>query len=87
VVILAAVVLGIPAQPLWVFGVLMVTLGLLAAAVFAVLDRRAERENDGTALSRTLSAVTPSASTSGSGAATNGRHCVGWEHRPGRPAK
>jgi hypothetical protein len=32
----AAVILGIPAQPSWVFGVLMETLGVLATAVFTV---------------------------------------------------
>jgi len=62
VAVLAAVILGIPAQPLWVFGVLMLTLGLLTATVLTLLDRQAERVNDdGTSLTRTLSAITPSA--------------------------
>jgi hypothetical protein len=78
VVVLAAVILAIPAQPLWVFGVLMVTLGVLAAAVFTVLDGQAKRANDGTSLTRTLSAITPTASTCLLVVATGVAALFGW---------
>jgi hypothetical protein len=43
VALLAAIILGIPAQPLWVFGVLVSALGVVAATALSVLDRRAGR--------------------------------------------
>lgn len=61
--LLAAIILGIPAQPLWVFGVLVSALGVVAAAAFIVLGRQAKHANDDTSLARTLSATTPSTST------------------------
>jgi hypothetical protein len=78
VVVLAAIILAIPAQPLWVFGVLMVTLGVLAAAVLTVLDRQAKRANDGTSLTRTLSAITPNALTCLLVVATGAAALFGW---------
>jgi hypothetical protein len=61
VALLAAIILAIPALPLWVFGALVLALGVVAATVLIVLDRQAKRANDGASLARTLSAITPSA--------------------------
>jgi hypothetical protein len=63
VALLATIILSIPAQPLWVFGVLVSALGVIAATTLTLLDRRATRADDGTALTRTLSTITPSTST------------------------
>ncbi|MDN3353494.1 hypothetical protein [Actinomadura sp. DC4] len=75
---LAAAVLGIPAQPLWVFGLLMTVLGLLAAFVLVAMERKAERANDGRSLGTILSAVTPSALTCFLVLATGVSALAGW---------
>jgi hypothetical protein len=56
--LLAAAILGIPGQPLWVFAALVLTLGIV------IMDRRAKRAKDESSVGRTLSAITPSAVTS-----------------------
>jgi hypothetical protein len=78
VALLAAIILGIPAQPLWVFGVLVSALGVLAATVLIVLDRQARSAGDGTSLTRTLSAITPSTSTCVLVVATGVAALFGW---------
>jgi hypothetical protein len=78
VALLAAIILGIPAQPLWVFGVLVSALGVLAATVDVVLDRQARRAGDGTSLTRTLSAITPTTSTCILVVATGVAALFGW---------
>jgi hypothetical protein len=62
--LLAAAILGIPGQPLWVFGALVLTLGVVEARAHLIMDRRAKRAKDESSLGRTLSAITPSAVTS-----------------------
>jgi hypothetical protein len=62
--LLAAAILGIPGQPLWVFAALVLTLGIVEACAHLIMDRRAKRAKDESSLGRTLSAITPSAVTS-----------------------
>ena len=75
---LSAAILGIPAQPLWVFGVLVLVLGLLTTAVLLTMERRAERAKDDSSLAATLSAITPSALTCFLVIATGVATLAGW---------
>jgi hypothetical protein len=62
-VLLIAVLLAVPGQPIRVLGVELVVLAVVTATALEILDRRARSERSGQSVARILDAIAPNAVT------------------------